>query len=158
MQEKCLREYCSSWGVCMRELKFRAWDKSVEHMIYSDSVEDDYYWQIGETGVYVEWYDPAIARLFPDGVVESSGWTEAHCVIMQYTGLKDTNGKEIYEGDIVKHWSGIGEVIFDHGIAGFNVKGYYDQSADYPTIAFAEGIFEVIGNIFENPGLAEDTT
>ena len=158
MQEKCLREYCSSWGVCMRELKFRAWDKNAEYMVYSDNYDDDYFWHIGETGIYVQWYDPVIVKLTPDGVIESSGWTDADCIIMQYTGLKDKNGNEIYEGDIVRCESVTGSPLYDSYV----VFGLVEYNAPHFTV---DGCYlwhelddiEIVGNRFENPELVEDT-
>lgn len=71
--------------------------------------------------------------------------------IMQYTGLKDKNDKEIYEGDIVKHATdeGVYKVIFEDG--GFYVKNLFEY--DFQTIN--EYPLEVIGNIYENPELME---
>lgn len=87
--------------------------------------------------------------IFPFGFIANKD-----TVLMQYTGLKDKNGKEIYEGDIVEEEDFIGEVVWEDFM--FNVEDYYDSSADYPTIAFFEGVFEVVGNIYENPNLIED--
>ena len=98
-------------------------------------------------------------------------------VVMQYTGLKDKNGKEIYEGDIVKlpctrykpknaeraklwhdsprefipldeEWiEDIYEVVFEN--SSFRCKNYN------PLSSWGEGKLEVIGNIYENPELTD---
>ena len=82
--------------------------------------------------------------------------------LMQFTGLKDKNGKEIFEGEVVKYEVGRNtyteEVAYDKNFAGFGVK---DAKAN---VVFTFGeirlmssaiSLEVIGNIYENPGLLE---
>lgn len=85
---------------------------------------------------------------------------ESDFILMQSTGLKDKNGSEIFEGDVVKYDVGrntyMEEVAYDKNFAGFGVK---DAKAN---VVFTFGeitedisliSLEVIGNIYENPGL-----
>ena len=109
--------------------KFRAWDIDHEVMEYIN----DLYW-FEENGVR-DW----------DGNSNFGSYA-----LMQSTGLKDKNGKEIYEGDIVKEDSGyIGKVFWDTYM--WNVKDYRASLWDYPTDIFSDGTLEVIGNVYENP-------
>ena len=81
-------------------------------------------------------------------------------ILMQSTGLKDKNSKEIYEGDIVKYEAGCNtvteEVVYDKNFAGFGVKDA-DANIIFTFGELAEDIdlssIEVIGNIYENPEL-----
>ena len=83
---------------------------------------------------------------------------EENVILQQYTGLKDKNSKEIYEGDIVKFRyeihehefeEDIGEVYFENGIF------YFDRNLAFATndCNFDESSLQVIGNIFENKEL-----
>lgn len=115
----------------MRDIKFRAWDDENEKMIN-------------------------VARFdFADYTVYShlfacEGYLGGALNVMQYTGLKDVDGKEIYEGDILKIWvsgylQGSPYVVEDMREFYFEVNrddNYYRISS-----------YEVIGNIHENPEL-----
>ena len=83
-------------------------------------------------------------------------------ILMQSTGLKDKNGKEIFEGDVVKYEVGCNtfteEVVYDKNFAGFGVKDA-DANIIFTVGEIAEDIdlssLEVVGNIYNNPGLLE---
>ena len=73
--------------------------------------------------------------------------------IGQYTGLHDKNGKEIYEGDIVKikyRDEDIGKVIYEHN--GFSID-VTNMNKNYGRVSFVNNFMEVIGNIYDNPEL-----
>tara|TARA_Y100000310_G_scaffold198469_1_gene198502 strand:+ start:922 stop:1308 length:387 start_codon:yes stop_codon:yes gene_type:complete len=125
----------------MREIKFRAWDKSDKKMYFEDfmalSLDGDRYVYNDE----VWWTDYAIDTY--DRLED--------VILMQYTGLKDKNGVEIYEGDIVVHsFSGriIDKVTFEYGM-------FYAANKDLYWYAIHNGC-EVIGNIWENPELLKE--
>ena len=76
--------------------------------------------------------------------------------IGQYTGLKDKNGCEIFEGDIISYRSKNYQVVWDR--YRFKLKLFYQAWMDYPDDAFSELSGEdmaVIGNIYDNPELLE---
>lgn len=83
------------------------------------------------------------------------GWNDAkYCSLMQYTGLKDKNGKEIYEGDVLDNGMYPHVMIFwDKEYAGFRVTTYscIKKLSEYVNN------WEVIGNIYENHELLKDT-
>ncbi len=129
----------------MREIKFRAWDKDEKRMTPAFSLKN-----ICFKGVWD--YFPCLKNFNP------------HCV-MQYTGLKDKKGKEIYEGDIIKcgklvtsvKWVNGGFWSVDKSNYGGNLHGN-NMVVGY--LDWAKGCGyepEVIGNIYENPELTRKT-
>jgi uncharacterized phage protein (TIGR01671 family) len=105
----------------MREIKFRAWDTVVDKMDYA-----------GECTVSIDFF----GRTFDDGETPPRH-IDYRTKLMQYTGLKDKNGKEIYEGDIIETPVGNREVKW--------------LSVGWSLLT--AGDTKVIGNIYENPEL-----
>jgi hypothetical protein len=108
----------------MREIKFRAWDKSQKHMAYQGTPD------LETLQSFIHHYGDEI--------------------LMQFTGLTDSTGRDIYEGDFVQHdaWDYPFEVIFDNSKARFvlKLKTGLTQFIDNDRLI-------IIGNIYENENL-----
>jgi len=124
----------------MREIKFRAWDKKENKM--QQVVQILYGHEASNYPLSVDFFRSVKSRSIKD--IE----------LMQYTGLKDKNGVEIYEGDIVMIYDAresesfpmfSEKVIFEKGK--FMTEGEFDL---YDTDNYS---YELIGNIFENKEL-----
>ena len=114
-----------------REIKFRAWeDRRMIDWEYLQGLFDH--------------YEPEGGSYFMFLVNSPSS------KLMQYTGLKDKNGVEIYEGDIVKNHVYVNPIIV--GFGNENKLGFY-YSYDFAKNAYGDNQWEVIGNIHQNPEL-----
>ena len=124
-----------------REIKFRAWHKDLKKMF-----------KIGQITLEKgTWNFEPNDRDF----IGMSIPYQPSFVLMQYTGLHDKNGKEIYEGDIVRiivnnNIEKICKVEFKNGIFGVMFSKNKDLTA-FPH--FCNTTFEVIGNEYDNPEL-----
>ncbi len=125
----------------MRPIKFRAWDKKgkIMHDLYKD------------------WYGLSYGMVIDDH--ECDFW-----ILMQYTGLKDKNGKEIYEGDIVGFPNpdskkivrfGIIDIEDNEGYSSNQLSGFYLEEIGNKDLSHMDKYLldKVIGNIYENPEL-----
>ena len=133
----------------MREIKFRGWHKIGKEMV-----------EMHQLPLHSKYPKESLLDVFDN---LSHNW-----VLMQYTGLKDKDGVEIYEGDIIKHNHG-------HWYVSFNVGSYYlyhCEIKNYDNSHLAWGALkrlfdndmidiynqvEVIGNIYENQELMTTT-
>lgn len=130
----------------MRDLKFRSWDKreGLQRMIYLNGfIPYGDGWRGGNP-------DYKFYQLYY-GDKGCSSADAKDIEIMQYTGLKDKNGKEIYEGDIIESDYGIGTVEFDQTTCRFT----YSFSLDTDALWHYTKSAKVVGNIYENPELIE---
>lgn len=121
----------------MREIKFRAWDRESGRLILFSFKDID----CGELPIVTD----------PDCIGSIDYLSLSDTPIMQFTGVLDSKGTEIYEGDVVSNAGQYnGEVQFIDGHFTFSKKYINDPLSFY-------GCLEVIGNIYENPELIKDT-
>ena len=116
----------------MREIKFRAWNEQTNEMIIPSMIDNPC-----KTSINEKYY-------------------RQHYILMQYTGLKDKNGVDIYEGDIIRHPKAtepenLGWIVQWHSYA-FIVKMVSDTDTMYQ-LNNQFSSCEVIGNIYEHQDL-----
>lgn len=125
-----------------RPIKFRAWHTVLKQMFSCEEMVKDQLAILpnGRFATSISDVDPRLSQIDTDGVM----------VPLQYTGLEDKNGVEIYEGDVV-------DLVGDRVPIHIVTVGWNEEtaafSADGSDHLYAASQTEVIGNIHENPEL-----
>ena len=118
-------------------IKFRAWVKTQKRMIETDHLFDIHYK-----------YEMITVKQ-DDRDLEGFAFDEIE--LMQSTGLKDKNGKEVFEGDIVLVLDSPYTVFYDNEKGSYRLKPHDDRwNVDYMSNFSHGGNFEVVSNIYEN--------
>ena len=133
----------------MRNIKFRVWNIEYNIMFYPDKYHSLFFRQGGEEP---DFWQMRIEKMPLKICDNKSG------ILMQYTGLKDKTGKEIYEGDILKsitldnkeHFQ---DVYFKEGA--FCLRTGFDTTLGVHLYKRRIIAHEVVGNIYENPELLD---
>lgn len=139
----------------MREIKFRAWDKIEKCFLTNGfSIHASGIFSLGygldQTGGGVSFiHEPELHN------------NDKRFIVCQFTGLLDKNGKEIYEGDLVRMFDEekmIHEIIFRDGCFGYvSIPNHFVELNNHP-FEWVDGkskCLEVVDNIYENPELGK---
>lgn len=130
-----------------REIKFRAWDNRKKKWLCGYEYPNlGGFSLFGETVMLGEW-----SRMLDTYLFERRKHKQEDLIVMQYTGLKDRNGKEIYEGDILKENLSFG----GHKSVEYIGNGFWCKNENGDRSMPTEEYREVIGNIYENPELVK---
>lgn len=124
--------------------KFRAWEPDTKFMNDQVRVTSN---RFGDGEILVE-------------ATDGFGWIEVKPeYLMQSTGLKDKNGVEIFEGDVLKNTRNgkIRRVHWNPSCASFHLSkhGIEESKVEYWSLSNPQWSYEIIGNIYENPELLE---
>lgn len=124
----------------MREIKFIAWLKYEEKIVDVEGID------------FMNKVINYIYNDYENNGQEIIGAYFEDIELMEYTGLKDKNNKEIYEGDIVIHHSKMCKIIFNVEEARFVLRDD-EFELEIPFTNNNNKRMEIVGNIYENPEL-----
>jgi len=141
----------------MIEIKFRAWDKEVCRMYPQNGVIASMTFDQNNECIHlgINEYE----QINAEGEGSWRQYESTDFTLMQYTGLKDKNGVEIFEGDIVRYKETI-QIDYESteirnvefaGGSFYPLPVYKECEDDWYTRAISD--YEIIGNIYENPEL-----
>ncbi|MFA5174680.1 MAG: YopX family protein [Candidatus Pacearchaeota archaeon] len=161
----------------MKNLKFRAWDKQEKKMITNfvlaptspewngfpivQSTELYEYVQIVQEKIGVineDWKDILLGFTLGDyTLIDWANWYGIdNYIVMQYTGHKDQNNIELYEGDIIEYYDYMNDNIKLTYIKWYEDTCRFDTDFGYNLDIILTDKFKIIGNIYENPELIKD--
>ena len=123
-----------------REIKFRMWHKKSKKMFDVESIN----------------FKDRSLNMWNSVMYTLSTFSLDDVILMQYTGLHDKNGKEIYEGDIVvdKEDEVMGEITWNEEEASFYFSILYENGTyEEEKLNDWASVLEVIGNVYDNPEL-----
>lgn len=118
-----------------REIKFRAWNKLTKHIFDVQSIH----------------FEGSIVR---NG--SSTFYKTEDVVLMQYTGLKDKNGDDIYDQYLLSHNGNVFKVMWSDDFSGWCYVYYLGDCRERPITKMFLEECELIGNIYLNPELLKE--
>ena len=133
----------------MRDIKFRVWDKFEKRIYKVEEIRWNCFKEIELISVYEN--DSLCKSYVKNHNVERHNIKALE--LMKYTGLKDKNGKEIYEGDIVEYDDVLWTIEYSKEDGAF-ILNSYDILENFRNTD--SKWVEVIGNIYENPNLLQE--
>lgn len=159
----------------MREHMYRAWDKERNVMVYPKQIYPKGQYQMllhdivaNHKGLALQHFDTRSHYQYDGDVFAAPNWEDVDAYFMQYTGIKDTDNQNIYEGDILIVQSMLtemtspyrAEVVWDKYRFALRElrKGFFENTIPYSNVIADLSYFnlKIIGNVYENPELLEE--